>query len=175
VHAKNVKKSNEAPFLTYAKYTLYLLEDQLQAVDSLWFPEFDKYDTRFNAQIQRHSTLFEQISTIREHLEKKSVSENVEEVSAKFQSLSEAVNEQYDVEEQLCKELGHKVSLNEIKELERQQEERRKVQVKTYGHLWTALYVLRGLSPKEREIFPPGIPKVVISGMLTAGSFQFRK
>lgn len=174
-HAKNVKKSNEAHFLTYAKYTLYVLEDQLQAVDLLWFPEFAKYDSRFSAQIKSHSVLFEQVSAVRELLEQDSFSEKGEEVSVKFQSLSEAVNEQYDVEERLCNELGHKVPLDTIKELEKQQEDRRKAQVKTYGHLWTALYVLRGLSPKEREIFPPGIPKVVVSGMLTAGSLQYRR
>lgn len=96
-------------------------------------------------------------------------------ISGSFSELHHEIDTQYDVEEDLSNRLGRRVPLDNIKAMEKQQEDRRKADVKTYGHLWTAVYLLRSLNPKERAIFPPGVPKFVASGMLTAGAMQFRK
>lgn len=96
-------------------------------------------------------------------------------ISDGFAELRNEIDTQYDVEEDLSNNLGRRIPLEKIKAMEKQQEDRRKGDVKTYGHLWTAVYLLRSLNPKERAIFPPGIPKFVASGMLTAGAMQFRQ
>jgi hypothetical protein len=41
-------------FGTYANYTIFVLEDQLDAVDTIWFLAFAKYDERFHEQIVAH-------------------------------------------------------------------------------------------------------------------------
>ncbi|KAF2195914.1 hypothetical protein K469DRAFT_546042 [Zopfia rhizophila CBS 207.26] len=174
-HAKQVNKSNMAPFLTYANYTLHVLKDQLESVDTIWFPKFATYDQRFTAQIEAHRPIIKEIEELERLLEVEAFAESTDIVSQSFGQLHKWVDSEFDTEEALTNQLGHLVPIGEIQELEKRQEERRLAQVKVYGHLWTAVYLLRGLGPKERAIFPPGIPKVVASGMLTAGALQFRK
>jgi hypothetical protein len=174
-HAKKITKSNAAPYANYAQYTLYILKDHLEAVDTLWFPKFGAYDTRFQTQIAAHATLIDMANGLEELIGAENMLDHAESISEKFGELSDASNKAFDDEELLSCELGHRVPLDQIQELEKKQEERRMEQVKTHGHLWPAVYLLRGLAPKERAIFPPGIPKMVMSGMLTAGALQFRK
>ncbi|KAJ9660035.1 hypothetical protein H2201_007076 [Coniosporium apollinis] len=175
-NAKTVKPSDLTPFVFYATYTLYVLEDQLESVDTIWFPKFAEYDERFKEQVAAHAPLRESVSALQAMLKSTTLQDNVgTQVSDAFEQLGQKVEAQFDTEENLVNELGRRVPINEIRPLEKQQEARRMSQAKTYGQLWTAVYLLRGLDPKERAIFPPGIPKLVVSGMLTAGALQFRK
>lgn len=168
---------NISPFITYAKYTLHVTGDQLESVEKIWFPVFSEYDSRFSAQTMAHAPLKEKISMLNEMLTTEdTVEPNLPtKISDSFTELRNEIQTQYEIEEELVNNLGRQVPLDKIKAMEKQQEERRKADVKEYGHLWTAVYLLRSLNPKERAIFPPGIPKFVASGMLTAGAMQFRK
>lgn len=170
-----MNKSNSAAFITYASYTLHVLEDQLESVDTLWFPKFGTYNLRFREQIEHHEYILNLVTEIKPLLKGGRVVENASSVAQHLEHLSWKVNEEFDSEELFINELADLVPLEDIRELEKKQEERRLMQVKAYGHLWTAVYLLRGLAPEERAIFPPGIPKIVVSGMLTAGALQFRK
>ncbi|KAH8585514.1 hypothetical protein B0O99DRAFT_530627 [Bisporella sp. PMI_857] len=174
-HAKNVSSSNAVPFIFYSSYTLHVLKDQLESVDTVWFPKFSEYDERFNAQIKAHEPIYQMVAALEELLELEKLVEKASLISEKFEELHKSIDVEFDAEEQFSNELGHRVPIDEIRVMEKKQEERRSAQVKIYGHLWSAVYLLRALAPKERAIFPPGIPKVVVSGMLTAGAFQFRK
>lgn len=176
-HAKTVTGPNVAPFIAYAKYTLHVTNDQLESVEKIWFPVFSEYDSRFSAQTIAHAPLKEKVSLLNEMLTTENTVESnlPKKIADTFTELRNEIEIQYDIEEDLSNWLGRRVPLDRIKAMEKQQEERRKGDVKTYGHLWTAVYMLRSLNPKERAIFPPGIPKFVASGMLTAGAMQFRK
>ncbi|KAF4635654.1 hypothetical protein G7Y89_g2451 [Cudoniella acicularis] len=169
-HAKNVSASNTIPFICYSSYTLNLLKEQLQSVDTVWFPKFSEYDGRFREQIRAHEPIVAMVTELEELLEPQNLVKKAVLISEKFEEIHKRVNLEFDIEEILSNELGHRVPMDEIRGMEKNQEERRAAQVKIYGHLWSAVYLLRALSPKERAIFPPGIPKVVMSGMLTAGN-----
>jgi hypothetical protein len=167
---------NIEPFVYYANYTLHVLEDQLESVDSIWFPVFARYDERFKEHIAAHAPLRQQITELQKLLNSTSLEETLQtQVAAGFDQLYQQIVAQFDAEEDLVNKLGRQVPIDEIQNLEKQQEARRRADVKVYGHLWTAVYLLRSLDPKERAIFPPGIPKLVVSGMLTAGALQFRR
>jgi len=175
-NAKTVKPSDLTPFVFYANYTLRVLEDQLESVDTIWFPVFAQYNEDFKKQISAHAPLRESVNELQAQLKSTSLESTVAtQISDAFEQLRARVEAQFDLEESLVNQLGRQIPIDEICKLEKQQEARRMSQVKAYGHLWTAVYLLRGLDPKERAIFPPGIPKLVVSGMLTAGAFQFRK
>jgi hypothetical protein len=179
-NAKSVKSSNTATFTTYANHTLWLLGDQLDSEDTIWFPQFAKYDDRFNQQITAHEALKSKADELKALLPSKEKTGSSgpfqkEEISARFQELYDLTNSEYDTEENLSNGLGHRVPIEEIKELEKKQEARRAVSMKANGHLWSVVYLLKSLTPKERQIFPPGIPKAVASGMMTGGGLQFRK
>lgn len=140
---------------------------------------FAEYDPGFQAEIVAHEPLREQITALQDLLSVMTSAEKVEEslpkIAEGFAHLRSQISAQYDIEEDLVCSLGKKVPIDRIRGMEKLQEERRKSDVKTYGHLWTAVYLLRGLNPKERAIFSPGIPKFVAGGMLTAGAMQFRR
>ncbi|EAW14842.1 xanthocillin biosynthesis cluster protein xanF [Aspergillus clavatus NRRL 1] len=177
-HAKSVDAANIEPFVYYAKYTLHVVQDQLESVDHIWFPVFSEHDNRFTDQTTAHEPLYKRIAELESLLngEPASLEQSLRtEVADGFQQLHELVDKQYEVEEALVNELGSKIPIKTIRGLEKQQEQRRRQDVKVYGQLWTAVYLLRGLAPKERAIFPPGIPKLVLNGMLTAGALQFRR
>lgn len=152
-----------------------VLKDQLESVDTIWFPRFAEYNERFLAQMKAHEQIRNMVAEIEPLLEPESFLKNATSISEKFQALHERVNWEYDTEERLSNELGHCVPMGEIRALEKKQDQRRAAMVKIYGHLWSAVYLLRALSPKERAIFPPGIPNVVMGGMLTAGGIQFKR
>jgi hypothetical protein len=142
----------------------------------MWFPKFAVYDKAFTAQIDAHQQIIlPMVAELEGVLKSSNLVQNAAILSERFEKLDAKVNEEFDTEERLVNELGLRVPIGEIRDLEKKQEGRRQDQVKQHGHLWTAAYLLRGLAPKERAIFPPGIPKVVMSGMLTAGALQYRK
>ncbi|KAF7125157.1 hypothetical protein CNMCM5793_001266 [Aspergillus hiratsukae] len=175
-HAASVQQANIDAFATYAKYTLHVLRDQLSSVDEIWFPAFAEHDPRFLEQKDAHEALYQKITALETHLATATATApQLEQIAAAFTDLHESTNAQYDHEESLVKGLGRKVPIETIRGLEKKQEERRRADVKVYGHLWTAVYLLRGLEPRERAIFPPGIPKLIVGGMLTAGAMQFRR
>ncbi|GFF39925.1 hypothetical protein IFM51744_04289 [Aspergillus udagawae] len=177
-HAPSVQPASIDAFATYAKYTLHVLRDQLTSVDEIWFPVFAEYDPRFLAQKDAHDALYQKISALETHLATVSAEQDqllATEIAAGFADLHNITDKQYDLEEELVNQLGRKVPMEKIRALEKKQEERRRADVKVYGHLWMAVYLLRGLEPKERAIFPPGIPKLIVGGMLTAGAMQFRR
>ncbi|RHZ60380.1 hypothetical protein CDV55_100262 [Aspergillus turcosus] len=175
-HAVSVQPANIDAFATYAKYTLHVLRDQLDSVDQIWFPVFAEHDSRFLERNDVHDALYQKITALEAHLATATATApQLEEIAASFADLHESTNKQYDLEEDLVNALGRKVPIETIRALEKRQEERRRADVKVYGHLWTAVYLLRGLEPKERAIFPPGIPKLIVGGMLTAGAMQFRR
>jgi hypothetical protein len=138
---------------------------------------FAEYDPRFLQQKDAHDALYQKIIALEAHLANAAEQNELlsTEIAAAFAELHELTDKQYDLEEDLVNQLGRKVPIETIRGLEKKQEERRKADVKVYGHLWTAVYLLRGLEPKERAIFPPGIPKLIVGGMLTAGAMQFRR
>lgn len=173
-HASTVSEANIDAFATYAKYTLHVLRDQLDSVDEIWFPVFAEHDARFLDQKDAHDALYQKITALEAHLAT-ATAPQLEQIGAGFADLHESTDKQYDLEEDLVNALGRKVPIETIRSLEKKQEERRRADVKVYGHLWTAVYLLRGLEPKERAIFPPGIPKLIVGGMLTAGAMQFRR
>jgi hypothetical protein len=154
---------------------LDVLKNQLDSVDTIWFLKFSEYDERFNAQIKAHEPIQKMAAELEDLLKPDELVEKASLISEKFEELYKRVDLEFDTEEQFSNELGHRVPIDEIQVMEKKQEERRSAQVKIYGHLWSAVYLLRALAPKERAIFPPGIPKLVVSGMLTAGALQFRK
>jgi hypothetical protein len=167
-------------FSTYANYTIFILEDQLGSSDEIWFPSFAKYDERFQQQIAAHAALKPRIEELKRLLpskDKPASSDQFpkEQVSSGFRELYDLVSHEYDKEEELANGLGHRVPITEIREWDKQQEARRLAAVKVHGHLWSAVYLLKSLNAKERAIFPPGLPKVVASGMMTGGGLQFRK
>ena len=139
---------------------------------------FSEYDSRFKEQTAAHEPLREKVARLSVMLlaEDATLEQDLPtKIADGFAELRNEIDSQYDVEENLSNSLGSRIPLDKIKAMEKQQEERRKGDVKTYGHLWTSVYLLRSLNPKERAIFPQGIPKFVASGMLTAGAMQFRK
>ena len=153
--------------------------DQLQSVNEIWYPTFAKYDTRFNNQIEIHEGCRSQIAVAKKALDAAEAepSEKTlwQAVSDVFRDLHEQMDQTYDAEEAMSNELGHKVPIEVIKELEKQQEERRKASIKTYGHLWCGTYLLKSMKPHERAIFPPGMPKLVVNGLMSGGSMAFRR
>ena len=96
-------------------------------------------------------------------------------VSDAFRDLHGDINPIYDKEEAMSNELGHRVPIEVVRELEKKQEQRRKASVKTYGHLWCATYLLKSMKPQERAIFPPGLPKLVANGMMSGGAMHYRR
>ncbi|MCJ1303792.1 hypothetical protein MMC08_006603 [Hypocenomyce scalaris] len=153
-------------FRYYADYTLHVLEDQLESVDTIWFPAFAKYDSRFDDQITAHASIKEKIGQLRDLLKPTEEGFPAEQISRGFEGLHSQVNQEFDLEEQLSNDLGHVVPLAEIKKMEAQQESRRKADEKTWGLPWTFAFLMKGLSPKERAIFPPGVPRLVKDAML---------
>ncbi|RHZ57239.1 xanthocillin biosynthesis cluster protein xanF [Aspergillus thermomutatus] len=181
-HATSVQPATADAFVTYAKYTLHVLRDQLDSVNQIWFPVFAEHDARFGEQKGAHDALYEKLTALEAHLPGAAEPAQLEhildlstEIAGEFRELHEMTDKQYDVEEDLVNQLGRRVPIATIRGLEKKQEERRRRDVKAYGQLWTAVYLLRGLEPKERAIFPPGIPKLIMGGMLTAGAMQFRR
>jgi hypothetical protein len=177
-HAASVQPANIDAFATYAKYTLHVLRDQLDSVDEIWFPAFAEHDARFLEQKNAHEGLYQKITALEAQLATSPPQLEqllATEIATSFTDLHDLTTAQYDAEESLVNSLGRKVPIETIRSLEKKQEERRRADVKVYGHLWTAVYLLRGLEPKERAIFPPGIPKLIVGGMLTAGAMQFRR
>lgn len=165
-----------AAFLTYANYTLHFTQDQLESVDKIWFPAFARHDPDFNDQTQKHQPIYVEIDSLRGQLNKASKNgADWHDVAAGFEQLRDKLEPLYLEEEQLSNKLGHRVPLEEIRGLEAQQEKRRVGGTKSHGQLWSVVYLLRSLKPAEREIFPPGLPKIVASGMLTGGAFQYGK
>lgn len=167
-------------FNFYANYTIFVLEDQLDAADTMWFPVFAHYDERFRQQIASHKMLRSKIEELKLLLPAKQKTESLqqsqeEELSDAFRDLHDIANQEFDREEALLNSLGHRVPIDEIRELERRQQERRRGAIRIYGHLWSAVYLLRSLNANERAIFPPAIPRVAVRGMLTVGSFQYRR
>ncbi|PKX96553.1 xanthocillin biosynthesis cluster protein xanF [Aspergillus novofumigatus IBT 16806] len=179
-HATTVQPANIDAFTTYAKYTLHVLRDQLTSIDEIWFPVFAEHDPRFLTQKDAHDALYQKLTVLEAQLatspaELEGNQPLSTEIAGAFAELHDLTDRQYDLEEDLVNQLGRKVPIETIRALEKKQEERRRADVKVYGHLWTAVYLLRGLEPKERAIFPPGIPKLIVGGMLTAGAMQFRR
>jgi hypothetical protein len=179
-NATSVKSSNVDAFITYANYTLFVLEDQLQSADTVWFPAFAKHDDHFREQIAAHEPLYSKIDELKVLLSSKGKTRNseslpTEEIAKVFHELHGLTNHQYDVEEALVNTLGHRVPIEEMRELDKKQEARKEAVVKTHGNLWSGVYLLKSLNPKERAIFPPGLPKVIASGMMTGGGLQYRK
>ena len=159
-------------FRYYADYTLHVLEDQLESVDTIWFPAFAKYDSRFDDQITAHASIKEKIGQLRDLLKPTEEGFPAEQISRGFEGLHSQVNQEFDLEEQLSNDLGHVVPLAEIKKMEAQQESRRKADEKTWGLPWTFAFLMKGLSPKERAIFPPGVPRLVKDAMLGTGTLR---
>lgn len=180
-HMRNLSVAEIEPYITYAKYTLHVALDQMISSDELWFPMFAEHDSRFTPYILAHEQPRAQTVGLRELLSSLDPSSGTIDDSVRvkiadgFTELFDILNKQFDEEEVLVNELGRQVQLEKIHAMQKKQEERRKADVKTYGHLWTAVYLLRSLEPKERAIFPPGVPKFIVSGMMTAGGMQFRR
>lgn len=171
-HAKIVTTPKHELFRYYADYTLHVLEDQIESVDTIWFPALAKYDTRFNDQITAHVSIKEKVAQLKAHLKPTDEPFPVEQISAAFDYLHAQVNAEFDLEEQLSNVLGRVVPLQEIKKMEAQQEARRKADEKIWGLPWTFAYLMKGLSPKERAIFPPGMPRLVKDAILGAGTLR---
>ncbi len=171
-HAKSVTAPKYDPFRYYADYTIYVLEDQLESVDTIWFPIFAKYDSRFIDQINAHAPIKEKIGQLKELLKPTEESFPCGQIAAEFQTLHELVNSEFDKEEQLSNDLGRVVPLEEIKKLDAQQEARRKADEKIWGLPWTFAFLMKGLSPKERAIFPPGMPRLIKDAMLGTGTLR---
>ncbi|PKY03803.1 hypothetical protein P168DRAFT_327842 [Aspergillus campestris IBT 28561] len=180
-HMRNLSVAEIEPYITYAKYTLHVTLDQIISSDELWFPMFADHDNRFTPYIVAHEQPRAQIVGLRELLSSLdpssgSIDDSIRaQVTDGFTDLYNILNKQFDEEETLVNGLGRQVPLEKIQALQKKQEERRKADVKTYGHLWTAVYLLRSLELKEREIFPPGVPKFIASAMLTAGGMQYKR
>ncbi|PLN85913.1 hypothetical protein BDW42DRAFT_159651 [Aspergillus taichungensis] len=180
-HMRNLSVAEIEPYITYAKYTLHVTLDQIISSDELWFPMFAEHDNRFAPYIVAHEQPRAQIVGLRELLSSLDpisgfIDDSVRaQIADKFTELYSILNKQFDEEEVLVNELGRQVPLEKIQAMQKRQEERRKADVKTYGHLWTAVYLLRSLVPKERAIFPPGVPKFIANAMMTAGGMQFKR
>lgn len=148
-------------------------------MDDIWSPAFAKYDTRFNDQTQVHEGLRNKTVSMKKALDAAEGEPDQEflwhAVSDAFRDLHGEINPIYDKEEAMSNELGHRVPIEAVRELEKKQEQRRKASVKKYGHLWCATYLLRSMKPQERAIFPPGLPKLVASGMMSGGAMHYRR
>ncbi|KAI9767097.1 MAG: hypothetical protein M1840_005886 [Geoglossum simile] len=179
LNAGSIDDTSLAAFLRYAKYTLIVLKDQLYSCDKIWFPTFAKYDGDFTKQIEAHKPIVAKIAEVVGILASSSSgsldSFPATEISTAFERISSLIEPLFDEEERLSNQLGRSAPLDEIKEMGKKQEAHRRKMAKEQGQLWSTVYVLRGLSVREREIFPPGIPKLVLGGMLTAGALQYRK
>lgn len=166
-------------FAAYATYTLFVTRDQLESVDEIWFPEFSKYDAAFDEQVHRHQTVYEHIETTGASLRKArqiiSDKGGWEDLAVHFETLHGLLAPMFDEEESLANGLGHRVPLETIAHLNGQQDKRRLQASKTHGQLWSVVYLLRSLKPSERDIFPPGLPKLVAGGMLAGGAVQYNK
>ena len=171
-HAKSVTAPKYDLFRYYADYTLHVLEDQLDSVDTIWFPAFAKYESRFNDQITAHAPIKEKVVQLKELLKPTEESFPCGQIAAEFQTLHEQVNSEFDKEEQLSNDLGRVVPLDEIKKLDAQQEARRKADERVWGLPWTFAFLMKGLSPKERAIFPPGMPRLIKDAMLGTGTLR---
>lgn len=171
-HAKSVTAPKYDLFRYYADYTLHVLEDQIESVDTLWFPAFAKYDSRFSDQIAAHASIKQKIGQLKELLKPTEESFPCGQIAAEFESLHEHVNSEFDKEEQLSNDLGRVVPLAETKKLDTQQEARRKADEKKWGLPWTFAFLMKGLSPKERAIFPPGMPRLIKDAMLGTGTLR---
>ncbi|ERF73281.1 hypothetical protein EPUS_03113 [Endocarpon pusillum Z07020] len=64
-NAQQVNASNIGAFGTYVNYTMFVLEDQLDATDTIWFPTFAKYNSRFGQQIAAHKALKPKIQELK--------------------------------------------------------------------------------------------------------------
>jgi len=175
----SVDDTNIEAFLVYAKYTLVVLKDQLCSCDDIWFPTLAQYDADFAKQIEAHKPVVAKIAEAMDVLVSASSgppdSFPAADISTAFEQILSLVEPLYDEEERLSNQLGRSIPLGKIKEMEKRQEVHRRKVAKEQGQLWSTVYVLRGLSVREREIFPPGVPKLVLGGMLTAGALQYRK
>jgi hypothetical protein len=178
LNAGLVDDTNIEAFLTYAKYTLVVLKDQLCSCDEIWFPTLAQYDSDFAKQIEAHRPIVAKIAEVADILVSSSRPPNsfpATEISTAFEQVLSLIEPLYNEEERLSNRLGHSVPLDKIKEMEKKQEAHRRKMAREQGQLWSTVYVLRGLSVSEREIFPPGVPKLVLGGMLTAGALQYRR
>lgn len=179
INAPSVDKSSAAPFLTYARHTLFVTDDQLASVDSIWHPAFTKYDPRFNDQTPVHEGLRSKIERVKKALD--AAEEEPDQkalwhaVSDVFRDLHADIDSVYDQEEAMSNELGHKMPIEVVREIAKKQEERRRASVRKYGHLWCAAYLLKSMKPHERAIFPPGLPKMMANGMMRGGGMHYRR
>lgn len=132
-----MQPANIDAFVTYAKYTLHVLRDQLTSVDEIWFPVFAEHDPRFLAQKDAHDALYQRITAVDAQLATPpaELGQNEllsTEIAAAFAELHELTDKQFDLEEDLVNQLGRKVPMDTIRGLEKKQEERRRADVKVY-------------------------------------------
>ncbi|KAB8542083.1 hypothetical protein FH972_025546 [Carpinus fangiana] len=167
------------PFLTYASYTIFTVTDHFDALDTIWFPAFTGYDKRFQSQIDQHDSVVRpELVALQTAVERARAAPATDKqawqaVSDHFARLLALIEPIFDLEEQLSNGLGHRVPISEIRSLEKQQESRRQDAVKVYGNLWSACFLLRSMTKGEKEVFPPGLPRVVANGMMTAGAVKY--
>lgn len=175
-HAPSVTASNIDAFTRYADYTLWVLIDHFEAADTIWCSAFKDYSSDFGSFPAAHASLIEQATALKARLHPAGDTKpDLPLIARQFTDLHAALDTQYTAEEAASNALGHRVPIERIRELEKLQNERRVRATKIHGHLWSAVYLLRGLNANERAIFPPGLPKAVASGMLMGGAWQFRK
>lgn len=184
--ASTVKPSTRPYFTRYASYALELLESRLDATEKSWFPVLSKYDGDFGERAKAHyPQLREATRRARETLlpqqqgDSKTTAavaggeeDRVPKVLAALWGELEPV---LRGEQALLGKVGASVSAEDRSALEEEDKRRRLALMKKDGHLWCAAYTMRSLTPKERESFPPGVPGLAKSAMLTAGNWQFSR
>jgi hypothetical protein len=163
-------------YLTYAIHTLHVLRNHIDSVDKIYFPTYAQYDSAFAEQIEAHKPVCQKAEELSSLLTSaKEGTFPAERVSQEFGHLSTLVPVLFQRDEALINGLGRRVPVSQIELMEKQHRAGRVEEIKKHGHLWAATYLLSGMNAKEREVFPPGVPLVVKSGMIMSGSLWYRR
>lgn len=176
--AGTVTPSTLAYFIRYALYTTEFLESRIDATEKSWFPLLTKYDHDLSKRSEEHRHLRQTSLRARETLERVKSSKNAnlgEDVPKVLAELWEELKQVFDTDRALLDKVGSKVSSEDMDRIEQEEKSRRLGMMKKDGHLWCATYLMRSLTAKEREQFPPGVPNMAKSAMMMAGNWQFSR
>ncbi|KIN06901.1 hypothetical protein OIDMADRAFT_15951 [Oidiodendron maius Zn] len=176
--AGTVTPSTRSYFIRYASYTIEFLESRLDATEQSWLPLLSKYDRDLSARAEVYKHLRQSSQRTHETLnlantsKSEQLGENIPKVLTELWKELEPV---FDTDVVLLNKIRAKVSSEDIMKIEEEEKRRRLGMMKTNGHLWCATYLMRSLTPEEREQFPPGVPNMAKSAMLIAGNWQFSR
>ncbi|KAH8807448.1 hypothetical protein F5884DRAFT_857028 [Xylogone sp. PMI_703] len=177
--ASSVTSSTRRWFIRYASYTIDFLDSRLEATERSWLPLLSKYDQELSSRAQVYQQLRQSSERARQTLKRADASSSdadlKEAVPKQLSELWQELKPVFDADGAIFNRISSKASPEDVEKLEDEEKKRRLAMMKKDGHLWCATYLMRSLTPEEREIFPPGVPNMAKSAMLMAGNWQFSR